>query len=57
MKMICSNINVKNGELYFANINVTDLAKKYGTPLYLMDGKDFVVVKRETMDNLIVNDL
>lgn len=37
MEMICSNINVKNGELYFANINVTDLAKKYGTPLYIMD--------------------
>ncbi len=35
--MICSNIEVKNGELYFGGMNVCELAKKHGTPLYLMD--------------------
>lgn len=37
MEMICKNIEERNGELYFANTNVCELAKKYGTPLYLMD--------------------
>ena len=37
MKMICNNIEVKNGELHFAGVKVSELAKKYGTPLYLMD--------------------
>ncbi len=37
MKMICKNIEVKNGELHFARLKVSELAKKYGTPLYLMD--------------------
>ena len=37
MEMICKNIEEKNGELYFAGVKVTELAKKYGTPLYLMD--------------------
>ena len=36
-KYIHSNITSKNGILYFANQNVVDLAKKYMTPLYLMD--------------------
>ena len=35
--MICDNIKFINNELYFNNFKVTDLAKKYGTPLYLMD--------------------
>ena len=35
--MICDNIKKLNNELYFADIKVTDLAKKYGTPLYIMD--------------------
>ena len=35
--MICKNITVKDNELYFNNFKVTDLTKKYGTPLYLMD--------------------
>ena len=35
--MICSNISKKNNTLYFANVSTADMAKKYGTPLYLMD--------------------
>lgn len=35
--MICDNITVKDGILYFAGQNTVELAKKYGTPLYLMD--------------------
>ena len=35
--MICENISVKGANLNFADFDVTDLAKKYGTPLYLMD--------------------
>ncbi|MDD6265522.1 MAG: diaminopimelate decarboxylase [Clostridia bacterium] len=37
IKPICDNICVKDNTLYFANQNVTELAEKYGTPLYLMD--------------------
>ena len=36
--MICDNISVNNqGHLTFAGFDTVDLAKKYGTPLYLMD--------------------
>ena len=35
--MICENISVKGANLNFADFDVTELAKKYGTPLYLMD--------------------
>ena len=35
--MICDNIGTKNGHLTFAGFDTTELAKKYGTPLYLMD--------------------
>lgn len=35
--MICDNITVKDGILYFAGQNTVELAKKYGTPLYLLD--------------------
>ena len=35
--MICDNISVKDGILHFAGQNTVELAKKYGTPLYLMD--------------------
>ena len=35
--MICSNISKKNNTLYFANVSTAEMAKKYGTPLYLMD--------------------
>lgn len=35
--MICKNISVKGNDLYFNNFKISDLAKKYGTPLYLMD--------------------
>ena len=37
MIMICENITIKDNELYFNGFKVSDLAKKYGTPLYLMD--------------------
>ena len=37
--MICKNISVNDaGHLTFAGIDTVDLAKKYGTPLYLTDG-------------------
>ena len=35
--MICDNISVKEGILRFAGQNTVELAKKYGTPLYLLD--------------------
>ncbi|MCF0229380.1 MAG: diaminopimelate decarboxylase [Parasporobacterium sp.] len=36
--MVCDNISVgDNGHLYFAGQDTIDLAKEYGTPLYLMD--------------------
>ena len=35
--MICSNITVKNGKLYFAGQSAEMLAAKYKTPLYLFD--------------------
>lgn len=35
--MICDNISVKDGVLYFAGQNTQELAAQYGTPLYLMD--------------------
>ena len=35
--MICDNLTVKDGVLYFAGQNTVELAKKYGTPLYLLD--------------------
>lgn len=36
--MICDNISINNeGALTFANLDVIGLAKKYGTPLYLLD--------------------
>ncbi len=35
--MICNNISIRENKLYFAGIDTTKLAEKYGTPLYLMD--------------------
>lgn len=35
------NMNVKDDELYIGEHGVTSLAKEYGTPLYIMDKKDF----------------
>lgn len=36
--MICDNISINSkGHLTFAGFDTVDLAKKYGTPLYLMD--------------------
>ena len=37
--MICKNISVnKAGHLTFAGLDTVELAKRYGTPLYLTDG-------------------
>lgn len=37
-EILCSNITISdNGELLFAGKNTIELAKKYGTPLYLID--------------------
>lgn len=36
-QIICDNININNGRLEFAGCDTTQLAKKYGTPLYLFD--------------------
>ncbi len=36
-KLFCKNLTIKNDELFFAGVNVNNLAKEYGTPLYLMD--------------------
>lgn len=35
--LICDNVTAKDGVLYFAGQNTIELAKKYGTPLYLSD--------------------
>ena len=35
--MLCHNIKENNGILSFAGYDTETLAKKYGTPLYLMD--------------------
>lgn len=35
--MICGNLEAKNGRLFFAGRDVGELARKYDTPLYLMD--------------------
>ena len=35
--MICNNISTVDGVLHFAGQDTTKLAKKHGTPLYLMD--------------------
>lgn len=35
--MLCDNIEIRDGILHFAGQNTAALAKKYGTPLYLMD--------------------
>ena len=37
-KMICSNLSVNgNGHLALGGVDTVELAKKYGTPLYVMD--------------------
>ncbi len=35
--MICDNLEIKNGVLYFGNRSTVEIAEKYKTPLYLMD--------------------
>ena len=38
-KLLHDNLSVKDGILYFADYNTKELAKKYGTPLMLLDEK------------------
>ncbi len=35
--LICGNLEIKNNELFFGGRSTTELAKKYNTPLYVMD--------------------
>jgi len=35
--LICENLSLKDGKLYFAGQDVAELAREYKTPLYLMD--------------------
>ena len=35
--LICSNLEIKNNELYFGGRNTNEIASKYKTPLYVMD--------------------
>ena len=35
--MLCENITTKGNHLYFAGVDTTEMAEKYGTPLFLMD--------------------
>ena len=36
--MICNNLSLNaEGHLTFAGVDTVDMAKKYGTPLFLMD--------------------
>ena len=37
--MICSNLEIKDGILFFGGRSTVELAKKYGTPIYVMDEK------------------
>ena len=37
--MICNNLEIKNGILFFGGRSTVELAEKYGTPLYVMDEK------------------
>lgn len=37
MDFLQDNISTKDGKLYFAGQDTVALARKYGTPLYLMD--------------------
>ena len=36
-ELICSNLKIKNNELYFADRSTKEIAEKYKTPLYVMD--------------------
>lgn len=35
--MICDNLEIKNGKLFFGGHDACGLAREYGTPLYVMD--------------------
>ncbi len=37
--MICSNLEIKDGVLFFGGRSTVQLAEKYGTPIYVMDEK------------------
>lgn len=36
-RLICENLSVRDGRLYFAGQDTVSLARAYGTPVYLMD--------------------
>ena len=36
------NTKVVNNEIYFNGISVTELSKRFGTPLYIFDEKSFI---------------
>ena len=49
--MISNNVAVnENGKLTFVGRDTTELAKKYGTPLYLLNENDIVAKCREYRD-------
>ena len=35
--LLCKNLTVNDGRLFFAGVDTVQLAEKYGTPLYVMD--------------------
>ena len=35
--MLHDNLEIKNGELYFAGVSTVEMVKKHGTPLMLID--------------------
>ena len=50
--MLSKNITVaKNGTLEFAGYNTVELAKKYSTPLYLMDEEMIRICEEEERGN------
>ena len=36
-ELLCENVTVSDGHLHFAGVDTVELAKQYGTPLYLID--------------------
>lgn len=58
--MICNNLSVnEEGHLAFAGVDVVDMAKKYGTPLMLMDEakiREKMTIYRESMKECFTED-
>ena len=63
-----SRVTVKNHHMYIGGCDATELAVKYGTPLYVLDNskaevaakpcgdKSDYIIKRQTYDDIIKND-